>query len=46
MNECFTKGKCGQDAKPQIEICEVVTEQGLAVSAGIESVSSYNVFEE
>ena len=46
MNECFTKGKCVQYAKPQIEICEVVTEQGLAVSAGIESVSSYNVFEE
>ena len=46
MNECSTKGKCVQYAKPQIKICEVVTEQGLAVSAEIESVSSYNVFED
>lgn len=55
MNECSTKGKCVQYAKPRIEIFEVVTEQVLAASAeskfvysdsDIESVDSYDVFED
>ena len=46
MNEYSTKGKCVQYLKPQIKICDVVTEQGLAVSSGIESVSSYDVFQD